>query len=77
MGMDCRSDIIAGAYQPELVTVETVKEIVTRYDEKTGKPYEKEIISEVVRVGNTEVDDVSEVFEYLEDKLDFLLLMFE
>ena len=71
MGMHIDADIIAGLPESKLVSVMESTEKVKRYNEKTGKAYTKEQKVKKITVGSTEIGDKDDIFDFLEDKLDF------
>lgn len=56
MGMSASVRLVVGVPYRVAIRTETIKREETRYDEKTGKPYQKEISESRLMLGNREMD---------------------
>lgn len=57
MGMSARVSLVVGVRYSDVVKIKKTEEVETRYDEKTGKPYEKKIVKSQMFFGNVLVNE--------------------
>lgn len=57
MGVDHSAKLVYGVYRDEIYTVTKSSRTETRYDEKTGKPYQKSVPCEVYTLFGKDADE--------------------